>query len=324
MNIGAIAMRMLARGDSKSATELMRQVYESQPEHDASLELEDPDVTRDNRGLARYFYPQVALLDLDKALKLIHRDAYPKEIETLQSLAVLIAVAGARVDWTTAKGKLGQETFAGSEKSLVPGVFGGTPLPSLAFVKGFADRLPDLTSRGVMLVSAALDLPNATDDERRELLAQAADLMWRSSDRIHGGYYEQLAASLGNRIYRVASIDPALARRFVFECVWDLRGVKDRRAGNPGEAFSPVAEMLAGINAKLSHTLLEPFFVDFNWLMRDDNQLYQVTPLVSAARLDPSWAADIAIRLNASEFPDDRPRRTLVLDAVLVGLAESR
>ncbi len=103
-----------------------------------------------------------------------------------------------------------------------------------------------------------------------------------------------------------------------------MRNVRDQRYGYSDRVDGPVADALAGMDPALSRTLLEPYFVDWTWMFRDYRNIYTLDTLVTAARLDPHWAADVALAVNATEFSDDSARPSLILDSLLIGLSEPR
>ncbi len=95
-------MALLQIGDMDLATELVTEIYEAQ-----KTDFESETAQRGKRGVARYYYPQLALLDFDVACDLIRKHAYPNEIDTLHTLALTLAVMAGKTDWTSGLKKLG-------------------------------------------------------------------------------------------------------------------------------------------------------------------------------------------------------------------------
>lgn len=313
---GQAAMLLLQRGEIDLATELVKDVYDNQKK-----DFEGSTDQKSKRGVARYYFPQLALVDLDVACELIHKHAYPNEIDTLQTLAVTLAVLADKIDWKSGLNKLGQTTLGDREATLVPGSFGETPLPNEKFVESLMAEIRNDRVKAMLCLQSAITLPGADNTIRDKWLTRGVELLTQSKPEFPNFFTATLAYKLRSQIPMFGKINAAATRQLAFLCLEELAEFRDGQYFYLPDRAGFVAEALVGIDPSLGRTLLQPFLEDFSWHYRTGFR-WGPAPLTSAARVDPEWAATIAEHL-IDEQQEDKPRQASVLSSVLEGLAPS-
>ncbi len=315
---GKIVMLLIELGESETAVELVKEFFE-----DYKDEATSANGQRSKRGVARYFYPQLGLADFPLACKLIQKQAYPLEIEGLQSLSLLLAVMTGNIDWNDGLKQVGQTALTQAQEALVPGVFGRTPLPNRQFVDEFASRIASPRRRGLLYIGAAMRIPQCSTLERQELLTMGIDALAGDVQPADSSYFNSLAYQLKDEWLRLQTIDPALARRAAFLCLLELSDHRDGQYSYLAERTALVAQSVAHLNVELSQILLEPFVEDLTWRFTA-RDIGSILPLSIAAGSNPEWACSKAQALMDGEFNGDILRQMLVVDTIIEGLAGQR
>lgn len=313
---GRLAMHLLQTGDVELATELVNEIYDNQKN-----DFEAAADQKSKRGVARYFYPQLALVNFDVACQLIHKHAYANEIETLQTLALALAVVAEKTDWKMGLSKLGRSSLADQESSLVPGAFGEMPLPNDKFVEALLEQIGSEKIKALLCIQAAIKLPNVADDVRKKWLNRGAQFLVKAKNEYPSFYSETLAYRLREHLPKLGKIDPVATRQIVFVCLEEISEFRDGEYFYLPDRAGFVAEALAGIDSKLSRTLLQPFLDDFSWHYRAGFR-FGPNALTSAAKIDPDLAVTVAQQLIDGDLRDDKLRQAEVLKSVVDGLAQ--
>lgn len=312
---GRMAMLLLELGDIESATYIIEEFFEDYRDEAISSSGQ-----RSKRGVARFFYPQLALVDFELACKLIREQAYPNEIERLHALALVLAVIGGQTDWDSGLDTIGTTALKQSEDSLVPGGFGRTPLPNLQFVEELSSRFTNPHRRGLLFVCDAMRTPGLSAAERAEAFKRGLTELGSNTEPPDSYYFNSLAYEWKQDWKTPQSIDPGLARMAIFECFRELSNHRDGQYDHLAERTTLVAQALGPVAPQASRVLLSPFLKDLTWRM-GARDIGPITPLGVAAEIAPEWAAQIAEQLMDEEFRTDRLRQILVLDSLLEGLA---
>jgi hypothetical protein len=313
---GRIAMLLLELGDVEAATYIIEEFFA-----DYRNEALSASGQRSKRGVARYFYPQLALVDFELSCKLIREQAYPNEIESLHALALVLAVVAGQTTWESGLESFGPTLLKQSESSLVPGAFGRTPLPSLQFVEQLGNRLTDPKCRGQLWMNAAMRTPGCSAVERAELLQRGLAELAGHMQPPDSLYFKTLAYEWKKDWKALQRIDPALARWAIFLCFRELSTHRDGQHDYLAQRTTLVAQALAQVAPDASRVLLTPFVEDLTWRL-SARDIGTIEPLGVAAEIDPAWATQIAEQLMDGEFRTDRLRQLLVLDSLLAGLAK--
>ncbi len=315
VQIGRIATELLQQGDFDLARELVDELYTNQ-----KPDMESRTEARGKRGVARYFFPQLAILDFEKACELIRQHAYPNEIEALQTLALSLAVLTGKTDWKKGLEYLGRGSLGDSERSLVPGSYNTTPLPNEQFVESLLGQLKNERSRAMLCLYAAARLPNGSAEVQKKWLRRGVELLNQSPIEPPGNLYDTLGHVLREHLPKFGELDPEAARLIAFRCLEELHPFRDGEYFYLAERVAAAAEPLAAIDPQLSKILLEPFLNDLTWYQRSGAN-WQIHPLLVAGRVDPNWAGEVAQRFISGYMRDDKLRQINVLDSLVDGLS---
>jgi uncharacterized GH25 family protein len=316
VKIGRIAMQLLHQGDLDLASELVEEVYVNQ-----KADFDSQIGSRGKVALARFYFPQFAIIDFEKACESIRRHSNPNEMDTLQTLALILGVLAGKTDWESGLAHLGRVSLGVSEQDLVSGVYGKTPLPNEHFVESLLTQLKDGRLRALLCMHAAARMPTASLDVQKKWLRRGVDLLSQTSVDSPGHQFDSTAHLLREDLAKLGQIDPVAARIIAFRCLEELIPFRDGQYYYLAERIATAAEPLAKIAPELSRCLLEPFLDDLTWYQRNGAADQQILPLATAARVDPNWAGEVAQRIIDGHMRDDKLRQITVLSSVVDGLA---
>ena len=310
-----LACSMLEAGMLDMAQEVLAEAWDGHRELQQILK-DDTRLERGagQQGVARYFAPPLALVDRQRAMKLIELTAYADEIDDLQSEALAFLAGQDVPGWWKAVEEYGLERLSArglerySEKVAFTNFSNGKRLASL---------LPPSARKARFLLHLA-ERATTERSDRVEMARTALATLRVPSDESwpHPG---QIAASA---LRLVVPWDRQLAAQFAFEGIWLC---EREYLILPFHLTSELAQGLAEYDATLARVLVEPCFTDWSWLFpeRDHATFYRrIPPLIAAASIDPEWGVAMAEDLLDTELSEQPSRKLAVVRGIISQLTE--
>lgn len=297
-----VATLLLKHDSTELAREIMREAWDGHKEmRDIIDKGERLERSQRKQGVARYFAPPLALIEPEKALRLIDATAYVDEIPRLKVEAACYMIAGKMHGWQSTLAEIdAKQTVYGTlqycEKiGFRDAADGRALLPYMPSIPGKAKYLLHLAEKCAIETT-----------ERLEFAREALAIIRSAKPDLMSDHDSQIAASACGL---VAPWDSQLAEQFAFESMWLC---EEDHTILPFNLTCEIAKRLATFDQALARHLVTPCFEDWSWLFgeRDHSVIYQHNrPLSAALSIDPAWATTKARELLESELSTQPSRK---------------
>ncbi len=318
MAVSRVACALIALSRLDQAQELLRECW---AEQSALRELVNRDERQEDgrtfRGVARYFGPELALVDKRASMKFIELTAFAGEISWLRSEAVVFMANQGTPGW-----ELVLEAFLDNKLNPagIEGFLKKTEFTNIEQGLKLVELIDSHSVRALFLLHLIKHLDADSEHDSLELLERIAMELQQAEFDPGEPHPAQLAARASTMCY---ATDRQLSDTLLFEALWLCEGTYSIL---PYDTLCrTIAEFLPDRPDVVRH-LLEPCFDDWSWLytVRNSSLMFtNIQPLAAAALLDPEWAARLANQLMQEHLSGDRSRRLAVVYCLINTWARS-
>ncbi len=313
------ACLLVSAGQHEQAKQLIRDIWDNQ---DGLKDLVSRGIrvggAAPYRGLARYFAPELAMVQRRTALKLIELCGDANEIPWLQTQAVCFLANSGDSSW-----KIAVRTFLDGKLHGIGlrDFLSKTRFSNIEQGRQLVPFLDSTLAKADLLMHLAQQPEVADDAQRIELLEQAHQCILDSNMTPGVTHPAWLAADISDRCQDLA---PALAKQGLFTAFWKCEGTHSIL---PFDTLAGIVSRVGEGEPMLARHLTEACVDDWSWLynVRNSGLMFESNrPLEMAALVDPAWATGLAIELMENHFEYDTSRQLATVSSVIGVWAEQK
>ena len=290
---GYVTLSLLLDGRRETAIEFMEEAW------GAATELQDmlAESRREHkRGLARVFVPYLALLDVERSLKLIELTADAQEVPALQSQALVLL---SLIDFAKATQYAKEHEIdlsLGLSNLLVNNAAQaiGERAELRPWFLELANELKPSTSKLKLLLMAARHMPAGA--ERLELIRRSAEV-WEKAEIDYWYHWTDPCKTALEELPAFEQLTNEELSMLIFAAA--KTGPSSFGTHNDMGVFANFARLVAMRDTELGQAILEPAFSGTTWLHHMTRPWLDNNLIVGAAAWsDPDWAMKKVFELS--------------------------